>query len=160
MKTLCLNLSLMAVAVLAACTTVPSTTALEQTRQDYHALQASPMAASYAPLELKQAGDALQLANASAAQNDSQDKLDQLTYVAKQKIALTREVTRQKSAEAEGAQAGQVRDQLRLEQRTAEADRANMNTRIAEVETADAKRAAQLAREQALSARLSAPVEF
>lgn len=155
MQSLRLNLSLLAVAMLAACSTVPSTTTLEQTRADYHALQASPMAATYAPLEMKQAGDALQLANVSAAQNDSQEKLDKLTYVATQKIALAREVTKQKGAEAESAQASQDRDQLRLQQRTAEADRANMNTRIAESESAEAKRAAQVARDQAQSAKQS-----
>jgi outer membrane protein OmpA-like peptidoglycan-associated protein len=131
---------------------VPSTSTLEQTRADYRLLQNSPMAATYAPLEMKLAGDALQRANASAAQNESQEKLDKLTYLAQQKVALAREVTKQKSAEADSAQASQDRDRLRLQQRTAEADRANMNTRIAENETANANRAAQVARDQARSA--------
>jgi outer membrane protein OmpA-like peptidoglycan-associated protein len=154
MQSIRLTLSLLAVAMLAAgCSSAPSSNQLDQTRADYRALQGNPMVATYAPLELKQAGEALQVANASAAQHDSQEKLDKLTYLATQKIALTREVTKQKSAEAESAQAGQVRDQLRLEQRTAEADRAKMNTRIAESETADARRAAQLASDQAQNAK-------
>jgi outer membrane protein OmpA-like peptidoglycan-associated protein len=155
MQSLRLNLSLLAVAMLAACSTVPSTSTLEQTRADYRLLQNSPMAATYAPLEMKLAGDALQLANASAAQNESQEKLDKLTYLAQQKVALAREVTKQKSAEADSAQASQDRDRLRLQQRTAEADRANMNTRIAENETANANRAAQVARDRAQSATQS-----
>jgi outer membrane protein OmpA-like peptidoglycan-associated protein len=147
-------MSLLATAIfVAACSSAPSTNQLDQAREDYRVLQTSPMAATYAPLELKQAGEALQQANTSAANHDSQEKLDKLAYVAKQKIALTQEVTKQKSAEAESAQAGQVRDQLRLDQRTAEADRAKMNTRIAEGETADAKRAAQAARDQAQNAK-------
>ena len=50
------------------------------------------LAATYAPLEMMRAGDALQLANNSAAQNDNQEKLDKLTDVAKQKIALARDM--------------------------------------------------------------------
>jgi outer membrane protein OmpA-like peptidoglycan-associated protein len=123
-------------------------------------MQSSPAATTYAALELKQAGDALQLANASVENHDSQDKVDKLTYVATQKIALTREVAKQKTAEAESAQSSKERDQLRLDQRTAEADRANaktaqanMNTRIAEIQTIDAQRTAQAAQADAAAAQ-------
>lgn len=51
----------------------------------------NPNVASYASLEMKQAGDALAQANAAASGNDSAEKIDKLAYLAKQKIALTQE---------------------------------------------------------------------
>ena len=77
------------VALLGACTSMPTTTSLlDQARSDYQVVQNSPVVASYAVLELKQAGDALAQANASASHNDSTEKIDNLAYLAKQKIAL------------------------------------------------------------------------
>ena len=113
---------------------------LDLARSDYRALQSSPMAATYAPLETRQAGEALALANGAADQHASREKIDQLTYLAQQKITLTREAIKQKAAEAAIAQAGRERDQLLLNQRTAEADQSQLSARIARNETSDAKR--------------------
>ena len=129
---------------------------MEQARIDYRAVQSNPMAATYAPLETRQAGDALALANGAADHHDSQEKVDQLAYVAQQKIALTREAIRQKSAEAEIAQAGRQRDQLLLEQRTAEADQSRLNATTARNEAADAKLRTQLARSDAEKSEMKA----
>jgi outer membrane protein OmpA-like peptidoglycan-associated protein len=156
MKTIPLKLSmtLLAVALLgAACSSAPTTSLLDRARSDYHAVQSSPMAATYAPLETKQAGDALALANVAADQHASQEKIDQLAYVAQQKISLTREIIKQKSAEAEIAQAGKQRDQMLLEQRTAEADKSKLNAQIARNEASDAKRNTQLAQNDAANAQ-------
>jgi outer membrane protein OmpA-like peptidoglycan-associated protein len=161
MKTIPLQLSLtlLAVALLsAACSSAPSTSQLDQARADYLAVQASPMAATYAPLQTKQAGDALALANTAADEHASQEKVDQLAYLAQQKIALTRETIKQKSAEAESAQAAKQRDQMLLDQRTAEADRAKLNTQIARNEASDAKRNTQVAQNEAANARQGAAV--
>jgi outer membrane protein OmpA-like peptidoglycan-associated protein len=110
-------------AMLGACSSLPtSTTLLEQTRNDYQAAQNNPKVANYAVLEMKQASDALRLANTAASNNDSTEQVDKLAYLAKQKIALTQEVAKQKSAEADVASAGKERDQMRLDQRTNEAN--------------------------------------
>ncbi|TXT37435.1 MAG: putative Inner membrane lipoprotein yiaD precursor [Comamonadaceae bacterium] len=77
--------------------------------------------------KLKQAGDALNQANTAANDNGSTESIDKLAYLAKQKIALTQEVAKQKAAEAEVANAGRVRDQIRLDQRTNEANAANIS---------------------------------
>lgn len=115
-------------ALLGACSSLPTTTSLlDQTRNDYQAAQSNPTVTRYAPLELKQAGDAMAKANAAAADNDSAEDIDKLAYLAKQKIATTQEVARQKSAEDEVAKSGKERDQMRLEQRTNEADRAKLS---------------------------------
>ena len=149
---------LLAITVLvAACSSMPKTTSLlDQTRNDYMMAQNNPQVMTYATSEMKQASDALAQANDAANNNDSLDKIDKLAYLAKQKIALTQEVAKQKSAEAEVANAGKERDQIRLDQRTNEANRANVNAeqsklaaQIAQGETAEAQRQSQEAQARA-----------
>lgn len=146
--------ALLTIAVLVgACSSIPKTTSLlDQARGDYVAAQNNPKVASYAQLEMQQASVALEQANAAANHADSAEKIDKLAYLAKQKIALTQEVAKQKSAEAEIASAGKERNQVLLEQRTNEADKAKMSAeqskqaaQVAQGETEVAQaRAAQL----------------
>jgi outer membrane protein OmpA-like peptidoglycan-associated protein len=138
-----------------------STSLLDQTRSDYLAAQGNPNVATYAPLEMKQAGEALAQANTAANDADSAEKIDKLAYLAKQKIALTQEMAKQKSAEANVASAGKERDQIRLDQRTNEADKAKASAdqsrlaaQVAQGEAADAQRKTQEA--QARAAQLEA----
>lgn len=163
MKKLPLSAIVLAVAALVgACSSMPtSTTLLSQTRSDYITAQGNPDVTRYAPLEMKQAGDAMAQANAAANDKDSTEKVDKLAYLAKQKIALTQEVAKQKAAEASVASAGKERDQIRLDQRTNEADQANINAekskqaaQVAQNETAEAQRKTQEA--QARTAQLEA----
>jgi outer membrane protein OmpA-like peptidoglycan-associated protein len=152
--------------LLGACSSVPrSTSLLEQTRTEYRSAQGNPNIAKHAPLEIKQAGEALAQADAASSDRDSAEKIDKLAYLAKQKIALAREMATKKSAEADVASAGKERDQMRLDQRTNEADRAtvradqaNVATQIAQNETAAAQARTQeaLARTAQLEAQLAA----
>jgi outer membrane protein OmpA-like peptidoglycan-associated protein len=163
MKKIYVTPALLAIAALVgACSSMPKTTSLlDQTRGDYLAAQSNPNVASYAPLEMKQAGEALEQANAAASHADSAEKIDKLAYLAKQKIALTQEVAKQKSAEANVAGAGKERDQIRLDQRTNEADKAKasaeqskLTAQVAQGEAAEAQRKTQEA--QARAAQLEA----
>ncbi|MCU6500062.1 OmpA family protein [Rugamonas sp. A1-17] len=141
LKTLRLVPAALALAVMAACSTTPTTTSLlDQTRADFMAAQSTPSVAANAPLEFKAASDALDRANAAAAKKDSLDEIDKLAYIAKQKIATAQEVAKQKQAEAEVANAGRQRDEIRLEQRTAEANQAKSQANQAKAD-ADAARA-------------------
>ncbi len=153
----------LAIAVLlGACSSIPkSTSLLDQTRSDFITAQASTQVTTYAPLELKQAGQALDQANAAAARDEASGKIDQLAYIAKQKIATSQEVAKRKAAEAEIAGSGQQRDQIRLDQRSAEANKAKLQAQTAQAQTAEAQRQAQqsdaVAREaQARAAQLEA----
>lgn len=138
--------------LLGACTSMPRTTSLlDQTRVEYRAAQNSPAVGSHARLELKQAGDALALANAAAANNDSAEEIDRLAYLARQKTALAQEVAKRRVAENEVADSGRLRDEKRLAQRTDEADRAHQATAAARRDTAEAK-----ARASGLEAQLAA----
>ncbi|OFA07281.1 OmpA family protein [Duganella phyllosphaerae] len=137
--------------VLSACSSAPITTSeLDGARGDFVAAQSNPAVAASAPVEFKAAADALDRANAAAAQRESLADIDKLAYIAKQKIATAQEVTKQRQAEANVAQAGRQRDEVRLEARTAEADKARM---AADRAKADADAARQQADTAAASAR-------
>jgi outer membrane protein OmpA-like peptidoglycan-associated protein len=140
--------------LLGACSSMPtSTSLLEQTRSDYQVVQANPDVNRFAPVELKQAGDALAQANASADHKDKPEKVDQLAYLAKQKIALAREAAAQKAAETDIVKAGKESDALRLQQRSNEVDQAKANALaaqqnaiVAQADAADAQRKTEEAR--------------
>lgn len=163
MKTTYLTPIVLAVAALvSACGSAPkSTSLLEQTRSDYRMAQSNPNVVNYAQLELKQASDALNEANKAADHNDSAEKIDKLAYLANRQIALTQEVAKQKSAEAESIRTGRERDQVLLGQRTNEANQAlasaaqsKQDAQIARDDTANAQ--AQTQEAQARAAQLEA----
>jgi outer membrane protein OmpA-like peptidoglycan-associated protein len=129
--------------LLGACSSMPLTTPmLDQARNDFASANNNAMVASYAPLEFKEASALLDQANAAAANKESTEKIDQLAYLAKQKIATAQEVAKRKAAEADIANAGKLRDQVRLDARTAEAERARMDAAAAQMQTAEAQRLA------------------
>lgn len=136
---------------LAACSSAPvSTSLLDQARGDYMAAQGNPTVAQYAPLEFRQATTALERANEAAGRRERSEDIDKLAYVARQRIATAQEVAKQKAAEASVADAAHQRDQMRLDARTAEADRAK---RSAEQSRADAEAARLAADSQAMATR-------
>jgi outer membrane protein OmpA-like peptidoglycan-associated protein len=149
------TMSLLAAAVLAtACATAPMTTpTLDQARADFVSANNNPQVSQYAPLEFKQASDALDQANAAAARRESLNDVDRLAYVAKQRIATAVEVARAKAAEADIANASRERDQVRLAARTAEADRAKREAEAAQAQAAQAQAQAQAAQQQAAAAQ-------
>ena len=140
------------VILLAACSSTPTTTSqLDQARADFIAASNNSQVPTYAPLEFKQASDALNAANVAAAKKDSLEDIDRLAYIAKQKIATAQEVARGKAAEANIADASRQRTEIALDARTAEAERAKR-------QAADAQAAAALAQQQAANAQQQAAV--
>ena len=141
----------------AACSTTPTTTStLDQARGDFVAAQGNPTVAASAPVEFKAAADALDRANAAAAKKESLAEIDKLAYIAKQKIATAQEIAKQKQAEADVANAGRQRDEIRLEARTAEANQARSAADKARMSAEEAKAQADAARMQAEAATNSA----
>ncbi|WP_199051952.1 OmpA family protein [Aquitalea sp. ASV15] len=134
MKTALFSPTLLVVlAVATGCSNVPNRTdLLAQTNQQYQQALSNPDIARYAPLELNQAGQALARAQTSASHHDDSNTINNLAYLAKQKLALAEEISKQKMAEAEVGNASAKMDQARLAQRTAQADQANANTRQVE----------------------------
>lgn len=145
-----LPLSLIAAAVLSACTTMPAADSpLVQARNDYSAAQASPQVTSLAAVELRQASDSLDKANAAANKGEKATVVDHLAYVAKQDVAIARATAAQKAAELAVANAGAERDRMRLDARTREAEVA---TRSAQ----DSQRQAEAAQRMAAGSQRSA----
>jgi outer membrane protein OmpA-like peptidoglycan-associated protein len=142
---------------LAACSTVPTTTpTLDEARADFVAANNNPQVSTYAPMEFKQASEALDRANQAAAKRESLDTIDRLAYVAKQRIATAQEVAKTKAAEADVANASRERDRVQLEARTAEADRAKRDAAAAQAQAAAAQAQAQDAQAQAAAAQQQA----
>jgi outer membrane protein OmpA-like peptidoglycan-associated protein len=111
--------------LIASCSSIPTTTSLlEAARRDYLAAQNNPAVASLAPLELKQAGEALDQANNASIHRNPVENIDHWAYIAKQRTAIAQEVAKQKTAESAIANAAKERDQIRLQQRTLEANKA------------------------------------
>jgi outer membrane protein OmpA-like peptidoglycan-associated protein len=155
MKSHFLKSTIFAGAVLmAGCSTVPTTTpTLDEARADYVAASNNPQVSANAPLEFRQASEALDRANQAAAKRESLDTIDRLAYVAKQRIATAQEVAKAKSAEADIANAGRERDRVQLEARTAEAERAKREAAAANAQAAAAQQQAQDAQAQAAAAQ-------
>jgi outer membrane protein OmpA-like peptidoglycan-associated protein len=144
------SMTLIALAVLSGCSTVPPANAmLEQARSEYRVAEADPQARKLAGNELKQAGDALANADAAFARRESSTEVDHLAYMAKQKVAIAQETARQKSAEDQVAHANAERDSIRLAARTNEAD-------AAQRAAVDAQRQLQASQRQAAASQLQA----
>jgi len=156
-KSIVTSLMLAGVLSLAACSSVPTTTpTLDEARADFVAANNNPAVSATAPMEFRQASEALDRANQAAAQRESLDTVDRLAYVAKQRIATAQEVAKAKGAEAEVANASRERDRVQLEARTAEAERARRDAAAAQAQIAGAQAQAADAQAQALAAQQQA----
>lgn len=151
------TLTLMAVAVLAACSTTPTDTVLMgQARSDYRAAQADAQTQSLAANELRLAGDALAQAEAALARRDDVATVDQLAYLSRQRTAVARATASRKNAEAMVAQAGDETARMRLAARTQEADAATAAAGAATRDAAAATRDAEASQRQANAAQRDA----
>jgi outer membrane protein OmpA-like peptidoglycan-associated protein len=154
-----LTLSLVAAAVLAGCAgTPPRNAALDEATTAYRAVQSDPRSAELAAMELKQAGDAMALADAAAVRGDDKAKIDQLAYLARQRALLVQATTERKVSERAVAQAGADSDKLRLAARTREADSAQQTAAASEQEKQAAQRQTMMAQQQSRNAQQVAVV--
>lgn len=144
-----LPLSLIAVAMLAGCTTLPpKNTALEDARSAYSSARTNSQVVNLAPIELQKAGETLSKADAALNKGDDA-AVDQLAYLTKQQVAIAQETARRKAAEAAVVSASAQRDQVRLAARTAEADVAKRQAAMSQAEVDEARRQAAIAQQTA-----------
>ncbi len=136
-------ISLVAVAIFAGCSSVPKNDSLNEARSQYDSARSDAKVTELAPIELKEAGDSLNMADYALKQGDKVAKVDHLAYVAKQKVKIAEETAKRKLAELEVANASTKRDQIRLAARTAEVDAAKQQMAIVQ-KTVD-QQAAELA---------------
>lgn len=154
-----LTLTVLAAAVLAACAGMPAdNVGLNQARSDYRGLQADPLAQRLAAPELRQAADALALAEAAQARRDDSARVDQLAYLARQRVALAREAANRKSAEEAVAKASAERDRLRLAARTREADVSAQSAATARRDASGSQQQAMASQQQAAASQQQAAV--
>lgn len=123
--------ALVAALALAGCSTIPEKNArLDEARSDYNVAQNNPQVTTLAGSELKQASDALNKANDAWSKNENAAQVDQLAYLAKQRVAIAQEAARLKTAEATTANASADRSEARLTARTKEADAAQRQAEL------------------------------
>jgi outer membrane protein OmpA-like peptidoglycan-associated protein len=123
-KNILMQAVLMASVGLAGCASTPKDNAtLSQARAGYAVAQADPAVARYAPVELKAANEAIETAGRALKEREEPEKVENLSYIAKQKVAITQETARLKVAEDQVKNASLDRDKVLLQARTAEADR-------------------------------------
>ncbi|WP_292433575.1 DUF4398 domain-containing protein [Methylobacter sp.] len=120
---------LFAVAIVSGCTTMPKNASLTEAHNSFNNARTNPDVTNLAALELKAADDALKKADA-ALEDEDDETVNQLAYLAKQQVAVAEETAKQKAAELAIAYSTAKRTQIQLHVRTAEADAApNSNSR-------------------------------
>lgn len=104
---------------LAACSTPPNQN-LEQARTNFTSLQTNPKASTQAALETKDAQEWLDKADKAYRNDDDKTKVDQLAYLANQRVEYAKETIAMKSAEDELKNAASERAKAQLASRDAQ----------------------------------------
>lgn len=142
-------LLLSASAVLGACSSMPADNALlNEARGNYRQSMDDPQTRLHAAPELRQAGTALDRADAAWQREDPPASVTQLAEMAKQQIALAQETGRRRAAELSSQHAQSESDRLRLAARGSEADSARMAADAAQRQAQAAQQQAQTAQQQ------------
>jgi outer membrane protein OmpA-like peptidoglycan-associated protein len=160
-KALC---SLLALAALQACTSVPIENAnLSAAQAQYQSAQNSPQVSALAPAELRDAKVTLDQATTAWGKQDKTSEVNHLAYLASKKVAIAQEATNQRIAEKAINDAKGQRQETLLVARTLEAESAQRSAesaqRTAEAATAQAAASANAtaaARQDAQSAEAMA----
>ncbi len=113
-------MTLIAVAILSGCSSVPQNSALIEAHSRYSNAQSSPEVTNLAALELQDAGVSLQKADAALSKDDNVETVNQLAYIATQQVGIAQEVAKRKTAELAVTNAEAKRNEVRLDARTAE----------------------------------------
>ena len=150
-----LSISLISMAVLMACGTVPpESSTLDLARSDYTTAVNNRQTSEMAAGELRDASLALQKANEAAARGGPASTVDHLAYLARQRVAIANEVGKQKSAELTVTNANSVRDRVQLAARANEADAAQKSVTTAQRDSEESRRQAELAQRMAREAAM------
>jgi Outer membrane protein and related peptidoglycan-associated (lipo)proteins len=120
-----LPMTLIAAAIVSGCSSVPQNSSLTIAHDSYNRARTNPEVSSLAELELKQAADTLKKADLALHEDEGDDTVDHLAYLAKQQVAIAEATANRKTAEAAVNNAAAKRNQVQLDARTAEVDAAN-----------------------------------
>ncbi|MHB8624299.1 MAG: OmpA family protein [Sulfuricaulis sp.] len=149
--------TLLAIAAVAGCSSVPENNSLlDQAHADYSAAQNNPQVASLAPSELKQAGDTLAQADDATNKNADTAVVTHLAYMAKQQVAIAQKTAEQKAAEATVNDAAANRSQIRLDARTDEASKAQLDADASKQQAETSQQDAAISQQQAAASQQQA----
>jgi outer membrane protein OmpA-like peptidoglycan-associated protein len=143
-KNLFLPVSFVVLALLAACATPERNPRLEEARSSYRNVESDPKVVNLAPLELKEAGEALAKANDAWTRKNDPATVDHLAQVAQRRVAIAQETAKGKAAESAVSQADAESARIRLAARTEEAEKTR---RIAEASQQQAREAEMRAKQ-------------
>ena len=107
------------------CTAGSPPVALEHARTAYAQAQQTPQVTTQAPVALQDADQALRRAERVWADDKDTEEVQHLAYLTTQRVEIAKTVTEKKLAEGSIQQANQERDQVLLEARTRDAQRAH-----------------------------------
>ncbi len=133
----------------AGCASTAPNPAVEEARVVYQKAQRDPQVVANAPVALEQAKEVLEEAERLWQANGDPAEIDNLAYIATQRVAIARERAKLNAAEEAIAQAEMERTAVLLESRTNEAERRAREAELARLQTDEA-----LARAQALAAQI------
>lgn len=116
------SMILIAAATVSGCSSIPQNAALTEAHRNYNSAQTNPQITNMAALELKEASNFLEKADAALNNRESDTAVNHLAYMANQQVTIAQETVRGKVAELAVTNAGGKRDKILLDARTAEAD--------------------------------------
>ncbi|MDP3131731.1 MAG: OmpA family protein [Burkholderiaceae bacterium] len=151
------GLALISIALLSACSTVPTPNPqLTQAKSDLSMVQSDPRTSRMAATELQQAIDSLNTANASWEREAPTEQVNHLAYLARQRVAIARETVAMRSAEQAASETGTDRTRIQLEARTQEVNSAQRQADVAKSDALAAQQGTERARAVATEAQLQA----
>jgi outer membrane protein OmpA-like peptidoglycan-associated protein len=151
-----LAVSLLCAAVLAACASVGINDNLEAARAEVNSASADPDVVSRAPLELKNAQEALNRADNLNRGRESIAEVNHHAYLAAVRAQTAKDLARSRRDTDEMTRMQAEVDRLRLASRTREANVARADASAARTDAAIAREQAQVAAQQAAAASAQA----
>lgn len=154
MRTLRLVPLALSAALLAACAGTPERPPeLVRLESELARIEADPRIVQGAPEELRQARDAVYLLGSDAGRRMDDERFDHNVYLADRLIQIAEAEGLADAADDRSRELARERENLLLQARTLEADRARLAAEQARAAAESERRAAELAREEAFEAR-------
>jgi outer membrane protein OmpA-like peptidoglycan-associated protein len=129
-------MTLIAVALISGCSSVPQNSSLTAAHNSYDSARTNPEVTKLAAAELQVAGNSLSKADAALKDGESDATVNQLAYITQQQVAIAQQTAQRKTAELAVAAASAKRNEIQLQARTAEVDVAHQQTDAANQQTA------------------------
>lgn len=146
-------------ALLGACGSIPQNARLDEARSSYNKAATDPQIVRGASSELRQAKQALEIADAALQSGDDPSAVDHYAYLARQRTEIAMQAGKIGEAEQAVARSQKQRDRILIDARTSEAEartkEAEARTKEAEASSRDAAAAQKLAEERLAAAELA-----